>query len=524
MEKYCFITDKYTVTVREGGEVRTVPVYVALVCDGDGNNKPLPPDVAAEFDGLDMGTNTVKTYFAPFDFHEEAEVTVDLRDGAERVVLKPQELPFVPRSGGEGNGETALYSFDGARLTFATREDCRLVIQPDGDIFGGLHLFGTRRRPMTRDRAHVIEFASGVHTVENSPHIRADEHGNPMVVGIESDTLIYLHEGTVVCAAIELRGVERVRIAGTGVLSTVHRCHGAADGFAADRMWGAFRDHAAPSILIRSGCRDVVVEDVTLNSEFRCVVIRNSSGITLRGVKMFSSTENADGINCYNTCDLLVENCYVDSCDDCFCMYNGCDSIPFLFDEGYHDVTAVCRNVEVRNCVLCSASRPIVLGGHATGATSPRCLIENIRIHDCDIIETPKRIFGCPREREMRWSGHLRVLSQSEQLVRNIEFSDIRIHSTKGCISKPVHIEVRDNANASYTESGGYRIENITFRNIQFGGHTEDCLPIVICSRPSRGEGDDCGIYGVRFDNFTVSGTPVRRDDMVLDGPVEVGS
>ena len=113
-----------------------------------------------------------------------------------------------------------------------------------------------------------------------------------------------------------------------------------------------------------------------LNSEFRGIVIRNSEGIKISNVKLFTSTENADGINCYNTRELLVDGCYIWSCDDCFCMYNACDSIPTLFDEGFEDVVPVSGNAEVKNCVMCSASRPIVIGGHATGQTEPRCLIE----------------------------------------------------------------------------------------------------------------------------------------------------
>lgn len=502
MERYCFKSDKYKVTVTEGGVARRLPVYVALVCDGDGNNKPLPPEVNAVWNGLGMGTNTVKTYFCPFGFSENAELSVDL--DAKGIETKPSV-------GGALSGGVYSLSLD---------SDKSFMIVPDGDIFGGLHIFANRKRGLVRDKKNVIEFPAGVHTVENCPMIENDAYGNPLVSGITDDTLVYLHEGAVVCADIELVGKSNVRIAGTGILSTVHRCHGADNSFADDRMWGAFRYGAKPSILIRSGCRDIEVEDVILNSEFRNIVIRNSDRVTLRDVKMFSSAENADGINCYNTRDLLVDGCYVRSCDDCFCVYNACDSIPTLFDEGFDGVVAVSSDIEVKNCVMCSASRPIVIGGHATGETDPRCLIENIRIHDCHIVDTPKRIFGCPRERELIWSGHLRLLSQSEQIVRNICFSDMKIDYTKGCISKPVHIEVRGNKNASYTESKGYRIENITFRNVEVGGHTEERLPIVIRSREPLCDGDDCGIDGVLFDNFTINGRHIEPDEMIVEGPV----
>ena len=507
--KYTFLSDRYGLMVEEGGARRSVPVFVALICDGDGNNKPLPPEVYAEFDGLGMGTNATRTHFASLTFGRRAELEIDMGRGVDRVTVKPGtvEYTFDPESG---------------RLCVAVSREQNFVIQPNGDIFGGLHVFCNRRQEMPAGKKHVIEFAAGVHTVENSPHIEADAYGNPMIVGIESDTLVYLHDGATVCANIELRGLENVTVAGTGTLSTVHRCHGADVDFCAERLWGSFRYHAKPSIYIRSGCRHIEISGVVLNSEFRNVVIRNSQGIVLRNVKMFGSAENADGINCYNTSELLVDGCYIYSCDDCFCMYNACDSIPTLFDEGYDGVVPVCRDVEVKNCLMCSASRPVVLGGHATGATDPRCLIENIHIHDCYIMETPKRIFGCSREREAYWSGHLRLLSQSEQLVRNICFSDLRIDYSRGCISKPIHVEVRGDANASYTESQGYRIENVTFRNIRIEGYPEERLPVMILCREPGDETDRCGIDGVTLENVTVLGVPLSKDEIVTKGDARI--
>ena len=504
MEKYCFTSEKFKVTAKEKGVERSLPVFIALVCDGDGNNKPLPKEVGDVWDGLGMGTNTTKAYFCPIEFEEGAELSIEL--GAKNAVIKPEIEGATLKNG---------------VLTISLDSEKSFVIQPDGDIFGALHIFATKKSEPVFDRPNVIEFKAGIHTVENCDAIENDEFGNPLIKGVTDDTLIYLHSGAMVCADVELVGLKNVKIAGRGILSTVHRCHGAENGFADEKMWGAFRYGAKPSILIRSGCRGIEIEDVILNSEFRNITIRNSENIVIKNAKMFSSTENADGINCYNTRKILVDGCYIWSCDDCFCMYNACDSIPTLFDSGFEDVVAVSGDAEVKNCVMCSASRPIVIGGHATGQKDPRCLIENVNIHHCYIVETPKRIFGCPRERELIWSGHLRILSQSEQIVRNLSFSDIKIDYTKGCISKPVHIEVRSNANASYTESGGYRIENISFRNIDIGGHTQDRLPIVIASRDPLSNDDDCGIYNVNFDNFTINNAPLNPSEIIVKGRVE---
>ncbi len=504
MRKVLYTTDRYKVRERTAAGEKEIPVYIALLSDGSCNNIRLPEDVYREYDGLGQGTRTIKTYFASFEFEKEAEITVSLPPGIQNITIKPKD-------------SIREYCFQSGELRFHVSEENYFVLEPEGDIFGGIHIFCNRHKSPERDREHVIEFTEGIYTADNCKHIHINEYGVPVLDDVADDTLITIADGAVVNAAIELKGVKNVRIAGNGMISLLDRCQGAENSFADDRMWGAFRYHAKPNIYIRSGCKDIEIDGILLNCEFRGIVIRNSENIVIKNVKMFTSTENADGINCYNTSHLLVDHCYIQSADDCFCMYNACDSIPTLFDDGYEDVKAVCMDVEVKNCIMSSNARPVVLGGHATGCINPRGIIENIYIHDCRIIETPYRIYGNTREYSLYWSGFLRLLSQSEQIVRNIRFEDIRIHVTKGHNGKPIHIEVRGE-NASYTECRGYRIENITFKNITIDGHTEQLLPALISCRDGESEEDNCGISDVTFENVMIGRRKLAKDDIMIKG------
>ena len=270
MDRYCFKSDKYTVEICENGRTKYAPVYVALVCDGDGNNKELPPDIYAEWNGLGMGTNTTVAYFTAFEISNEAEITLSLPCTTKTITAKP---------------ENPTLSFVDGKVRFKAADSLNFVIEPDGDIFGALHVFANRKKEFVRSNTNIIEFKPGIHTVENCEFIKNDGFGNPLVTGISDDTLIYLHDGAVVCADIELIGLKNVRIAGTGVLSTIHRCHGAENCFKGEKLWGAFRYGAKPSILIRSGCRNIEIEDVILNSEFRNITIRNSDDIIIKNVE-----------------------------------------------------------------------------------------------------------------------------------------------------------------------------------------------------------------------------------------------
>ena len=508
MKKVLFTTDMYKVSKKTTAGDAAIPVYIALLSDGTCNNIKLPEDIYNEFDGLGQGTRTVKTYFASFEFENEADVIVSMPKEIRSVTIKPEN-------------SVNEYCFEDGQLKFNVCEEKYFVIEPDGDIFGGIHIFCNKRKPLKNDKRHIIEFTDGIYTSDNCKHIRVNEHGIPVIDDIEDDTLIYIADGAAVNAAIELKGVKNVKICGNGSISLVDRCHGADNDFSDDRMWGAFRYNAKPNIYIRSGCDGIEIDGVLLNCEFRGIVIRNSENIVIKNVKMFTSTENADGINCYNTSNLLVDRCYIQSADDCFCMYNSCDSIPTLFDDGYEDVKAICANVEVKNCIMSSNARPVVLGGHATGGVKPRSIIENVYLHDCRIIETPYRIYGNTKEYSMYWSGFLRLLSQSEQLVRNITFENVTVGVTKGHNGKPIHIEVRGGSNASYTENRGYRIEGITFKNIIIGGNTEQLLPTLISCRDLESDDDNCGISNVTFENVTIGRKHLREEGVLLKGKCE---
>ena len=113
----------------------------------------------------------------------------------------------------------------------------------------------------------------------------------------------------------------------------------------------------------------------------------------------------------------------------------------------------------------------------------------------------------------------MRILSQSEQIVRNITFRNIDVEWTKGYNGQPIHIAVRDNSKTSYKESQGYRIENILFENISFRNLNSVVMPIYM-KAPSDVEG--YGIYGVEFKNVTFDGKPHTSVGLTLVGNVNL--
>ena len=496
-----FPTDIFRVTAVEAEERKDLTVYTSLTgeCTMQEANRA-PAEVLAEYNapGSWCRARTRKIFYVTYTFSERVTLEIELPEGIEIFSVKPREAASTVR-------------FEGGRAFITTEEPLYLMLSPAGDIFGGLRVLLGKEKPEPRGFAHVIRFEDGIYTAENCDAIRIDEHGTPVIDGIEDDTLIWIGKDAIVNAAIELKTVRNVTVAGSGILTLLNRCHGAESGFAEDSFWGLFRYYAKPNILIRSGCKRIVVDGPLLDCEFRGIVLRNSEDIEIRNVKIFTSGFNGDAINCYNTRRLLVEDCFLHSEDDAFCMYNSCDSIPTLFDEGFDGVTAVCGDVEFRRNIIYTNCRPFVFGGHATGATDPRCLIENINIHDVRIIETPVHLYEFEEEFSYYWSSVFRILSQSEQIVRNITFENITVDVTKGYNGKIFHLHVRSSKEASYTESRGWQIENIRFKNIDIRGCTEYLYPSVIMSREiEEDETDAPRIADVVFENVTIDGEPIE--------------
>lgn len=494
----------YVSSPRTGVE-EELSVYTALTSDGISNVYPLPPDVCREFDGLSFGNIALRTCFASLDADEPVQVRVVYSRDAAGFQLRPESLHRT-------------FQRSGSELSFTVSPGEKLVVEADGDIFGSLKLFCNPLSRPDGDGENFIEFKPGYYTAQNCPYIRVNEYGVPVMDCIPDHSTVYLHDGAVLCAAIVLGGKHHVRICGHGVVSLLERCCGADNGFSVPPLYGGFRAHALPNVYIRSGCSHIEIEGIVLNCEFRGIVLRNCEDISIRNVKILTSSVNGDGINLMNTRRLSVSDCYIQSADDCFAIFTACDSVPTFADSEYDAPLPVSADIDVSGCLLFTSARPFMVGGHATGCVSPHDRIENVCFHDTEVLEIASRIHGVSEEHARYWSSAFRVLSQTEQHIKNIEFRSIRVHWTRGYTGKPFHIEVRSDQSASYTEKRGYRIENVRFDGIFFDRCPPRMLESVLYSDFTDNDaGEDYGIDGVSFENVFFNGAPMTAGNAHID-------
>ena len=489
-----------------------VPVVMALASIGRGH-KRLTAEEYAEWGGYPKAPYLDKCAIASLSTTQKVWFRVS-HPTAKSLTISPERCGVVATM------------VDGKAI-FAVESGAKLMIVPDGDVVRTLSLMvddDSRQLLNMRRFDHVIRFEKGYHTAENNPHIKLNEYGAPVLTIREDNTMVVLAEGAHLCAAIDIRGAKGTRISGRGFINLMDRCYGADKNFQGELV-GAFRENVVPAIYIHEGASNVLVQDITIITDFRCITARNAEGIHVENVKMFSSAQNGDGVNVINTQHLRVNNCYIHSQDDCFCGYNNCDSIRFLWDDEKYVKGLPTSDLRLTNSVVWTNCRPFVFGGHATGATNPRCVIEDVWVENCEIIGMANSLhyeddFTMKRYNSRTfWSGMMRILSQSEQIVRNITLRNIDVEWTKGYNGQPIHIAVRDNSKTSYKESQGYRIENILFENISFRHVDKGAMPIYM-KAPSDLE--DYGIYGVKFKNVTFDGKPYKAVGLTMVGNVNL--
>ncbi len=467
------VSDVYKVFIRQAGEEwQQASVYLALT-----------PITQLTFD---------KTYFVNFDYSGEVEIRVEYSKPVNSFSLKP--LSYNIHFESFGNTLTFILNSDSG-YNFIT-------VQPDDDLFGSLHIFANKPSKFNNAYTNVMYFKKGIYNIDNCDYITLDKHGNPIVECIEDNSYIYLEDGAIVHASFIMRGVKNVKIEGHGIISQLELCEDYENGFNSQEKSAKFKENSQPAIHIRSGSSDISINGITIVPQFRDIVVRNSDKIKVEGVKMLSHAQNADGFNAVNASDITVKDCFIHTNDDCVCMYTSYDSIPFLTDEDYEPHAPFSQRYEISGCVLWTVCRPFVFGGHARGVKGLRDIVSDIHVTDIEITDVPYCLHS---ESSVKyWSGYFRILSQSDALVKNIIFENVNAHLTDGYKNQPIHIEVRNDDDASYSERGGYRIENIAFKNINFYNSTQENT--VPCFFKAPNGDSDYAVDGIFLENVTLNG------------------
>ena len=346
------------------------------------------------------------------------------------------------------NGAGIPIKLDGNNATFTLEHNGNFLIERNGN---------GRKDPL-------LLFANPLETnvpKEGDPgvvYLGPGRH-NAGFINLTSNQTLYIADGALVTGAVIARG-DNIKISGRGLLEN--------DGGPYNGKDIIWLDH----------CTHVTVEGITLrkNSQFWTVKVQNCDGVNFSDLKICGAARgNDDGIDPVNTRNMVVQDCFIRTKDDCMAF------------KGIGDRTQNCENITVTGTSLWSDQCCTLLFGDESMADHMR----NITFKDCHVLFLSPE--GIPKK-------FLMVHAADGMQVEGLTFENIDI---LGEGQKHNYIEMVCGSNKySKLKTAGF-IKDITLKNVNLTGQDGGYIVLL------RGFDDTHDIENVLFDNCSITGKPL---------------
>jgi polygalacturonase len=135
---------------------------------------------------------------------------------------------------------------------------------------------------------------------------------------------------------------------------------GDADTPVKERTFGA-GDYLRPNFIQFYRCRNVLINGITIrNSPMWQIHPVLCANVTVRGVTVVSHGPNNDGCNPESSRDVLIENCFFDTGDDCIAIKSG-------RNRDGRRVGVPSENIIIRDCRMKNGHGGVTIGSEASG-------------------------------------------------------------------------------------------------------------------------------------------------------------
>ncbi|MCR5850910.1 MAG: glycoside hydrolase family 88 protein [Bacteroidaceae bacterium] len=318
-------------------------------------------------------------------------------------------------------------------------------VEFDGDITNNLLVF-TSKPSVSKEEAEREAKAQGRAFKYYAPGY----YNQQDTIYIDSNTTVYLEDGSYFTSTFAINDAENVSILGRGIARPERGYEGA---------------HVHRS-------KNVLIDGLVLNT----CPIGESHNVTLHDVRSISHPSWGDGLNVFGGCsDILFDRVFCRNSDDCTTAY-----------ATRKDFSGSTRNITMRNSTLwADVAHPIFIGLHGNSERSDT--IENLRYENIDILGQT--------EPQVDYQGCLAINCGDNNLVRNVVFDNIRIEQIEqGCIT-----QVKVGYNQKYCTAPGRGVEEITFRNIRYYGKPPYISVI-------NGYNEDRMVRNITFESLKMNG------------------
>ena len=310
--------------------------------------------------------------FGMFELTSPAEVEIRPDFDVRWVDIRPKSRAIKP-----------IVGADHKSVRFEMNEPGAVTVEFNDDLGHVVHLFGYAPQKDTPKPGtpNVRYFGPGIH--------------EPGLIDLHDGEILYLAPGAWVKGNVRSIGTKDVVIRGRGVL----------DGSDVEKERASDRSPGSHNMIYLDRTQNAKIEGITIfNSVNWTVFVRSSTGTRIDGVNILNPSNNYgnDGFDIVSSSDVLVENTFVRTNDDCVVVKN------------LDDVEV--QNVLVRHSVFWN----MATGGNGieTGFELRNHPVHDLRFEDVDLIHVQR-------------GSAISIHNGDSAVVENIIFDNIRVEDVR---------------------------------------------------------------------------------------------
>jgi hypothetical protein len=401
---------------------------------------PADAEAAPEFE-LEINGQKIFVYntriaaFAYFSFEGKVDVKVTYLSPVYNFDIRPKSK----------NIEADLYR---NQIHFSLENPANISVEINKNIKRPLFIF-----------ASPLETEIPDSTDKNVIFFKAGKIHYPGEVPVKSNQTVYIEGGAIVRGNFMTDKGKNIKIMGRGILDNSRYQKG---------------EHRPIEI---NQCENVLIEGIILTEcrHWSCTSTA-SKNITYNNLKIVSENDWDDGIDIVGSTDVLVNNCFIRTKDDCIAIKSGVN----YFTDFNSSINV--DNIKVQNSVMWNG-----MWGNALeiGFETRSDTIKNVTFKNCDLIhvEGPE--------------GTFTIHNGDRAVVKNVLYEDIRVEDSRGWL---IDFKILESVYSKDKQRG--KIEDIHFKSITVEGDIFPYSQLLGFDETHR-------ITGVTLENFVIHGTKV---------------
>jgi hypothetical protein len=354
-------------------------------------------------------------------------------------------------------------------VTFTLEQPQDVMLEPNGNKWQAIHICvnSIDTKAPTCDTESIWFFGPGLNRGSAYKYVT---EGDGVNLNVPSGRSVYLAPGAFITCRLNFINVSDCSVRGHGYIYSPEGGH-------------SHREHSGAIHMSRA--TNVKVEGViSIGANGFTISSGECRNVHIDRYRAFSSVGNGDGIDFFCSSDILIENCFLRTSDDCIALYS------HRWDW-YGDS----NNITIRDCVLLpDMAHAINVGTH--GNPPKPETTSNVRVSNIDILDH--------EENQVWYQGAIALNAADMNVLRDMLFDGIRVERiTRGQV-----VNIRTMQNAMWTTAPGQRVQNVTIKNLEVTASSSSTVnPSMIL-----GFDKDHPVEDIIFENLKIGNQVIHQD------------